>query len=97
MFKSLRSLSLGVMALASFGLLATPASLQAADYPTKPITVISPYGAGGDNDLTARLWAESAKKKLGQPVVVVNKTGGSGLTGTLSAAKAKADACPFPK
>jgi len=91
MFKSLRSLSLGVMALASFGLLATPASLQAADYPTKPITVISPYGAGGDNDLTARLWAESAKKKLGQPVVVVNKTGGSGLTGTLSAAKAKAD------
>ena len=37
------------------------------------------------------MWAEFAKKKLGQPVVVVNKTGGGGLTGSLFAAKAKPD------
>lgn len=64
---------------------------RAAEYPTKPIQLISPYGAGGDSDLTARVWAEFAKKKLGQPVVVVNKTGGGGLAGSLFAAKAKPD------
>ncbi len=62
-----------------------------AEYPTKPITLVSPYGAGGDSDLSARVWAEFAKKELGQPVLVVNKTGAGGLTGTLFAAKAKPD------
>lgn len=63
----------------------------AAEYPVKPITLISPYGAGGDSDIAARVWAEFAKKELGQPVLVVNKTGGGGLTGTMFAARAKAD------
>lgn len=63
----------------------------AADYPVKPITVISPYGAGGDSDIAARVWAEFAKQELGQPVLVVNKTGGGGLTGTMFAAKARPD------
>lgn len=58
----------------------------AAEYPVKPITLISPYGAGGDSDIAARVWAEFAKKELGQPVLVVNKTGGGGLTGTMFAA-----------
>lgn len=90
MFKTLRTALFGLGAfLLAGGLL--PASAQAADYPTKPIQLISPYGAGGDSDLTARVWAEFAKKKLGQPVVVVNKTGGGGLTGSLFAAKAKPD------
>ncbi len=62
-----------------------------AEYPTKPITLVSPYGAGGDSDLSARVWAEFAKKELGQPVLVVNKTGAGGLTGTLFASKAKPD------
>ena len=79
---------MGVPMLAG-GLLTVPA--QASDYPNKPIQLVSPYGAGGDSDLTARVWAEFAKKKLGQPVVVVNKTGGGGLTGSLFAAKAKPD------
>ena len=90
MHRSLRTalFALGAILLAG-GLLNAPAS--AADYPTKPIQLVSPYGAGGDSDLTARVWAEFAKKKLGQPVVVVNKTGGGGLTGTLFAARAKPD------
>ena len=60
-----------------------------AEYPEKPITLVSPYGAGGDSDVSARIWAEFARKELGQPVLVVNKTGAGGLTGTLFAAKAK--------
>ena len=90
MFKTLRTALFGMGAfLFAGGLLTVPA--QASDYPNKPIQLVSPYGAGGDSDLTARVWAEFAKKKLGQPVVVVNKTGGGGLTGSLFAAKAKPD------
>lgn len=63
----------------------------ADEYPVKPITVIGCYPAGGDSDLIARLWAEFAEKKLGQPVLVVNKVGGGGVTGTTFAAKAKPD------
>ncbi len=62
-----------------------------AEYPVKPITLVSPYGAGGDSDIAARVWAEFAKKELGQPVLVVNKTGGGGLTGTMFASRARAD------
>ncbi len=90
MFRTVRSTLLctgvGMMVLAG----ATNNAI-AADYPTRPIQIVSPYGAGGDSDLTARIWAEFAKKKLGQPVVVVNKTGGGGITGTMYAAKAKPD------
>ncbi len=64
---------------------------QAADWPDKPITVVVPYSAGGDGDLSARLWAEFAEKKLGQSVLVVNKTGGGGVTGTSFAAASKPD------
>ena len=95
MFKTLRTALFGMGAfLLAGGLLAVPA--QASDYPNKPIQLVSPYGAGGDSDLTARVWAEFAKKKLGQPVVVVNKTGGGGLTGSLFAAKAKPDGYTHP-
>lgn len=60
-----------------------------AKYPSRPITLVSPYGAGGDSDVSARIWAEFAKKELGQPILVVNKTGAGGITGTMFAAKAK--------
>ncbi|MDL2267143.1 tripartite tricarboxylate transporter substrate binding protein [Desulfovibrio sp. OttesenSCG-928-G15] len=66
-------------------------SAHAAEWPEKPITVVVPYSAGGDGDLSARLWAEYAEKLLGQTVLVVNKTGGGGVTGTSFAAAAKPD------
>ncbi|KAL1110054.1 hypothetical protein AAG570_014059 [Ranatra chinensis] len=66
-----------------------PAS--AKEWPSKPITVVVPYAAGGDGDLTARLWADFAEKKLGQPILVVNKVGGGGMTGTNFAAKSSPD------
>jgi tripartite-type tricarboxylate transporter receptor subunit TctC len=89
MRKILRATLLGLATFLVCALVTT--STMAGDYPTKPIQLISPYGAGGDSDMTARIWAEFAQRKLGQPVVVVNKTGGGGLTGSLFAASAKAD------
>ncbi len=56
-------------------------SATAADYPTKPVTLIIPYPAGGSTDITGRVWAAAAKKYLGQPVVVENKGGGGGTVG----------------
>lgn len=64
---------------------------DARDYPSRPITLVCCYAAGGDGDLSARLWAEFAEKLLGQPVLVVNKTGGGGVTGTTFAAMARPD------
>ncbi|MBP2631934.1 MAG: hypothetical protein H6Q70_2562 [Firmicutes bacterium] len=51
------------------------------DYPTKPITVIVPFSAGGGLDLVARTLEKNAPKYLGQPLVVVNKPGGAGTIG----------------
>ena len=62
-----------------------------AAYPDKPINVIVPYGAGGDSDLSTRVWADAVEKILGSPVVVINKTGGGGVIGTTFVAKAKPD------
>ncbi len=56
-------------------------SAPAAEYPTKPVTLIIPYPAGGSTDVTGRVWAAAAKKYLGQPVVVENKGGGGGTVG----------------
>lgn len=62
-----------------------------AEYPGKPINVIVPWGAGGDSDLTTRIWADAVEKELGVPVVVINKTGGGGIVGTSFVARAKKD------
>lgn len=62
-----------------------------ADYPEKPINVIVPWGAGGDSDLTTRIWADAVEKELGIPVVVINKAGGGGIIGTSFVANAKKD------
>jgi len=62
-----------------------------AEYPQKPINVIVPYGAGGDSDLTTRIWAEAVEKELGVPVVVINKPGGGGVVGTAFVANSKKD------
>lgn len=62
-----------------------------ADYPNKPIQVIVPYTAGGDSDLTTRIWAGAVEKELGAPVVVINRPGGSGVVGSAFVANAKND------
>lgn len=60
-------------------------------YPDHPITMIVPFGAGGSNDLPARVLADMLEKKLGQPVIVQNVVGAGGTVGTTQIAKAKPD------
>ncbi|MEL7566885.1 MAG: tripartite tricarboxylate transporter substrate binding protein [Dehalobacterium sp.] len=63
----------------------------ASDFPSKPVTLIVPYGAGGGTDVTARLLAEPLEKALGQPVVVQNIEGGGGWNGWGQLANAPKD------
>ncbi len=63
----------------------------ADEYPSKPIQIIVPWGAGGRTDINARMFASVAPKYLGQPVVVINKAGGGSVIGGDYVAKAKPD------
>lgn len=77
------------------GLLAGAALLAAgaaqAAFPDRPITLIVPWGAGGGTDATARIIASLMEKELGQPINVVNRTGGSGVVGHSAIAQAAPD------
>ena len=63
----------------------------AADYPTKPIQLIVPFGPGGGSDTMARLVVDKMTEVLGQPVLIVNKPGGGGTLGTYAALAASPD------
>jgi len=76
-----------LVSLASAGM---PVS-HAADYPTKPIHLISPYSPGGGNDISARILAEALSPRLGQPVIVENRAGAVGLIGSDHVAKSAPD------
>ena len=88
MRKSLRNLALSIASLSSIAL---SIGAQAADYPTRPITIVVPYGPGGASDLSARLIAASSPAFLGQPVMAVNKTGAAGVVGSNFVKNAKPD------
>jgi tripartite-type tricarboxylate transporter receptor subunit TctC len=60
-------------------------------YPSKPVTLIVPFAAGGPADVTARLYAKFASTEFDKPVTVQNVTGASGITGALQAIKAAPD------
>ena len=62
-----------------------------AAYPERPITLIVPWAAGGGTDATARIIGSLLEKELGQPVNVVNRTGGSGVVGHAAIASAVPD------
>ena len=66
-------------------------SSAAQNYPVRPITLIVPWGAGGGTDATARIIGSLLEKDLGQPVTVVNRTGGSGVVGHAAIASAQPD------
>jgi tripartite-type tricarboxylate transporter receptor subunit TctC len=82
--KSLASLA-GALALS------LAANFASAAYPDRPITLIVPWGAGGGTDATARIIGSLLEKELGQPVTVVNRTGGSGVVGHQAIASSTAD------
>ena len=61
------------------------------DYPTKPVTLVVPYGPGGAADLAARIIGNEAPEYLGNNVLVVNQTGAAGVTGSTMVAKGPTD------
>ncbi len=75
------------------GLACVAAALPAAaqNFPMRPISLIVPWGAGGGTDAAARIIGSLMEKDLGQPVTVVNRTGGSGVVGHSAIASAPAD------
>jgi tripartite-type tricarboxylate transporter receptor subunit TctC len=79
----------GFAAVVAAFVLASPATAQ--DYPSRPITLVVPFPAGGGNDALARVVAEKMSKPLGHQVVVENRAGAGGTIGTRAVAKAAPD------
>lgn len=81
------------LALAATLLAAAVPSAQALaqDYPTRPVRIVVPFGAGGPADVTARLIGNVLQENFGQPFVVENRTGAGGVIGTVEAAKSPPD------
>lgn len=75
-----------VAMLTAFSMLAT-----AQDYPTKPVRLIVPFAPGGPNDVLGRIVAQKLSEQIGQQVVVDNRSGGGGSTGTVMVANSAPD------
>lgn len=86
--KRLSKAMLGAAAILATAAMAASAS---AEYPTKPVTLVSPYGPGGAADLAARTVSATAPGLLGNGILVVNRTGAAGVTGSTYVAKSRPD------
>jgi tripartite-type tricarboxylate transporter receptor subunit TctC len=75
------------------GILALPG--RAADWPSRPVTMVVPFAAGGPLDAIARVMAPPLGEQLGKPVIVENVAGAGGMTGSNRVAKAPADGYAF--
>jgi hypothetical protein len=78
-------------ALLLVGLTMVSMNLWAQKYPSKPITLICPFAAGGSADIMARFIAQKLSDAIGTPIIVDNKIGGGGGVGSNLVAKAKPD------
>ncbi len=79
-------LTAGVAALATL-----PRNATAQTYPSRPISIVVPFPAGGATDVVTRVLAKGLSERLGQPVIVENRPGANGAIGTASVAKARPD------
>lgn len=84
-----RTVMVAALAAASFA--ALPTLAQDAPWPSKPIKVIVPFPPGGTSDVMARMFSEELSKALKQPVIIENRGGAGGTTGTLQALQFPAD------
>jgi tripartite-type tricarboxylate transporter receptor subunit TctC len=87
-----RSFLLGAaVALAAIAAGGATSAAQAQGYPTRPITAIIPFAGGSASDVVSRILFDRMSKSMGQPIVVENRPGAGGNTGSADAAKAAPD------
>lgn len=77
--------------VAAFALAASAATAQTVDYPSRPVTVIVPFSAGGSVDAAARLVLQKVGERMNQTFVIENVVGAAGTIGTQRAVRAPAD------
>ena len=93
---TMRNLTM-LSAAACFAALAcgAPAHVEAQEWPTRPVTLIAPFAAGGPLDTLARILQPTLGEALGQQIVIENVPGGGGMTGSLRVSQAAADSHMF--
>jgi tripartite-type tricarboxylate transporter receptor subunit TctC len=81
--------------IAAVLVLTSGALAQAQPWPSRPVTLVSPYPPGGTNDLVGRMFADKLAAKFGQPFIVENRAGAAGIVGSLAVSKATPDGYTF--
>lgn len=84
-------LSLGCGFGTAASLFVAPVRAESTDYPSRAVTIVVPWPAGGTTDLAARKFAEPLAKRLGESVVIQNKPGATGMVGASSVARSRPD------
>ena len=84
-----------LLGLALLLLALSPGVSQALEWPTRPVTIIVPFVAGGNTDMMARLAAERLSAKFGQPFVIENRAGAGGVTAAAQVARSTPDGYTF--
>jgi tripartite-type tricarboxylate transporter receptor subunit TctC len=84
-----------VTALVTLASLAATTDVRAQPWPTRPLTMINPFAAGGPNDVLARLFAQRMGEILGQSIIIENVGGAGGMNGADRVAKAAPDGYTF--
>ena len=74
-----------------FGAFQQVPAVKSQDYPTRPITIVVPFPAGGPADTMGRILAEHMRESLGKPLIIENAAGAAGSTGTRRVARAHSD------
>jgi tripartite-type tricarboxylate transporter receptor subunit TctC len=89
MTRYIRQIFATIFGAAALALCTSPIAAQ--EWPNRPVRIVVPFGAGSTPDIIMRLIGERLQQKLGQPFIVENKPGASGMTGTDAVAKSATD------
>src|SRR5687768_11873217 len=87
----MKSRSIAALALLVLTCAAPVAAQAPVPYPTKPVRLIVPWPAGGGTDIISRIIMQRMSESMGQPIVIDNRAGASGIIGSELVAKAAAD------
>src|SRR5262245_45812513 len=80
-----------VLVLLAAAAAGAPAPAQTHAYPTRPVSFVVPFAAGGGTEFLARMLGQHLEQRLGRPFVIENRPGAGGVTGALSVARAAPD------